>query len=1052
MRVKKIETMLRKIPVWRSRSLTSRFTMALMLLVLSSLLIVGTGLIYIAAVANSNNTASLQDRYAERVSSMISGYVTSAADDLKLIDNLGILKTGDREQQLKILENLVIYKGFLFSQIAMADKDGNEKIKISRYHTYLSHEYKNLALSPAFRAALADGFFISPVYISDESGLLSIRIAARISSRNITGVIIAEINITKLWQDISEVKIGDTGYAYLVDKSGKYLASQHPSEVFRRHGINVSDIPPVYAFCSGVKYRGYKPYTGIEGNKVIGAYSPIPGTDWAVIVELPSSEAYKSFRYMMIYLISLLAAGTFTAGMAGYVSSKRIARHMTALAESAREMGKGNLDVEIPGQVDTDEVGVLARTLNLMRSELQGLYSDLQGHVSELTETRDALLKSESKYKALFENSGSALLMIEENNIISMVNRQFELMTGYTKAELEGRKTWIEFIADKNDLAKMQEYHANRLAGSRDIPGTYEFHLYAKNGFIINAIISVAMYPETKQSFVAIMDISMLKQVQNALNLSEQRFTAVFNNSYQFIALIDKDGEILEMNQTALDFAMTTCTDIKGKNILNIPLWSHSTDEQLKLKKGILTAAAGNPVRYETTNISGEGSIHDIDFSIKPVFDDNGVVVMLIAEGRDITDKKTAEANRIKLEEQLRQSQKMESIGRLAGGIAHDFNNVLGGIMGTVSVAKHKFEKGTINPDYLGNMIMVIENSAKRAAGIVNQILSLSRKQQSDFSIIDLNRSVHNVVELCRNSFDKGIIIIEKYDSEKSDVNADATQIEQVLLNICINAAHAMTIMRPEGDHSGGTLTIHVDSAANDPEILIPGHTASGAGYHRIRITDTGVGIDGKILPFIFDPFYSTKEKEKGTGLGLTMAYSIINEHNGFVTVKSEKGSGSEFTILLPAINEADSGDSRQDNNEIFYGTGNILIVDNEEVMRNVAAGILGECGYTPLTVDSGFTAIDIIRDNQPEIGIVLLDMAMPGINGKETFMELKKLQPGLKVVLTSGFKHDLRVIESIKSGVDGFIQKPYTIYNLSKTVHDVLHGNGPVPDTQKTI
>ncbi len=1022
------------------RSLASRLIVALICVVMVSLILVGTGLIYIAADANGKNTVLLQQKYAEKVASMISDYISSAYDDLKLIDNLGVLKPENYREHTGLLENLIIYKGSVFSQIIVADSRGNEKIKISRYHTYMSHEYKNLASTTAFSSAIISGFFISPVYISEESGLLSVQTAVRTMNGRSTGVIIAEINITRLWQDISLVKIGSSGYAYLVDKTGKYVASQHPSDVFKKHGMNVMSIPPVSAFCKDKPFNGKIPYTGIDGKRVIGAYSSIPGTDWAVIAELPSSEAYESFRYMMIYLLLLLTAGTFAAGLAGFITSKRLVSHMHALTESAKKMGKGELNVEIPGQSDTDEIGILARTLNLMRSQLQGLYSDMQSHVAELTETRDALVKSEGKYRALFENSGSSLLMIDENNTISMVNRHFELMTGYTREELEGKKTWIEFIADKNDLVKMQEYHLRRLQGSTDVPAAYEFHLYAKDRTILSCLISVAIFPETKQSFVSIMDISKLREVQNALILSEQRFTAVFNNSYQFIALIDNTGKIIEMNQTALDFSGFSRDKLINHDITETPQWSHSQEEQKQLRSAINTAAGGISIRYETTNLAGDGSIHDIDFSIKPVFDSSGKVVTLIAEGRDITDRKLSDSKRIKLEEQLRQSQKMESIGRLAGGIAHDFNNVLGGIMGTVSVLKHKFEKGQVETEYLKNMIMVIEKSAKRAAGIVNQMLSLSRKHQTDFNRIDLNRCVHNVVELCRNSFDKGIEIIEHYNLPAAEVNADASQIEQVFLNICINAAHAMTIMRPDEAHIGGTLTVEIDNAAEGSSIILPAHPGSQPEFFRIKISDTGVGIDEETLPLIFDPFYSTKDKEKGTGLGLTMAYSIIHEHNGYITVNSEKGSGTLFTILLPVASGEAITDRGRENSDIFYGTGNILIVDDEEVMRNVAATILGECGYVPVSVDNGFTAIDIIRDSQPEISLVLLDMAMPGINGKETFLEMKKIKPVIKVVLTSGFRHDLRVIESIKSGVDGFIQKPYTIYNLSKTVHDVLN------------
>ena len=753
-----------KLKILQKRSLSSRLSRISIVVVVACLLVVGSGLIFISSESDRNNTRIIQKKYAEKVASIISDYITDAADDLKLIDTLDILHNDNHRSQIKILENLIIYKNSIYSQIFLADKKGNEKIKVSRYHTYMDNEYGNLASEPQFTKALNNGFYISPVYISDESGLLSVQIALRTGKRNNTNVIIAELNITKLWQNISGVKIGRTGYAYLVNKSGKYIASQQPADVFKKYGMDLMDKPPVQAFATNREYDGKKLYRGIEGNIVIGAYSPISGTSWAVIAELPLYEAYENLRNMAIYFIALLIAGSFTAGLAGYFSAKRLVRHLHALTGAARKMGGGDLEVEIPGQTDTDEIGILARTLNLMRTELQALYADMRKNLADLTETRDALAKSEEKYRTIFENSGSALVLISEDNTLSIVNRQFELITGYSKSEIEGVKTWMELIADKNDLAKMKEYREKRLQGGTDVPVAYEFHLSTKTGTVIDVILTVVILQETKETFAAIVDISKLKETQHALTLSERRFMAVFNNSYQLIALTDTRGTIIESNQTSLNFMQLSQNEITGKDFSKIHLWSHSPEEKAKLEKAIITAAGGTPVRYETTNLSGDGQVHNIDLTIKPVLDDTGNAVMLIIEGRDITDMKNEEAARLKLEAQLRQSQKIESVGRLAGGIAHDFNNVLGGIMGTVSIIKHRFKKGPVETEYIKNMIDVIETSAKRAAGIVNQMLSLSRKQQTDIETIDLNSSVRNVVNLCRNSFDKGIIITEQYD------------------------------------------------------------------------------------------------------------------------------------------------------------------------------------------------------------------------------------------------------------------------------------------------
>ncbi len=714
-------------------------------------------------------------------------------------------------------------------------------------------------------------------------------------------------------------------------------------------------------------------------------------------------------------------------------------RNINSLTGAARIIGNGNLDIEIPCETGSDEVEVLSHALETMRTELKNLYRDMELQLADLKEARDALTASESKYRAIFENSGSALALIDENNIVTMINREFEKMTGYARAEVEGISNWMQYICRTEDLEKMMQYRKLRFSGSPDVPNSYEIHLAGKNGIMADVIVSVELLPGTRQTLAAMVNITKLKKAELALSQSELRFRAIFNNSYQSIILLTTAGVVLEANRTALDFIGGSETDAINKPFGETYWWSHSDEEQHKLHEAVNQAADGKLARYETTNLAADGTIHNIDFSIKPVFDDAGSVVLLIAEGRDITDRIRAESDRLRLEEQLRQSQKMESIGRLAGGIAHDFNNVLGGIMGTVSLLKHRFEKGVFDMEYTHNMIIIIEEAAIRAAGIVNQMLTLSRKHEMKLTATDLESCVKNVVNLCRNSFDKRIEISDNYPDRKVIIEADSARIEQVLLNICINASHAMTIMRSGDSPQGGRLTISVQA----PRQIISTSRAPlperSGNFAAITVSDTGVGMSSETIARIFDPFYSTKEKEKGTGLGLTMAYSIVHEHKGFIEVSSEEGKGTSFAIYLPASAIGSATEAPYEDTVLHHGTGNILIVDDEEVMRNVAANILGECGYTPISVEDGYTAIEIIKSGEMPVSLVLLDMAMPGISGKETFIELKKINPGLKVIMSSGFGQDQRVLESIETGVDRFIQKPYTLHNLSRAVHDVL-------------
>ena len=237
----------------------------------------------------------------------------------------------------------------------------------------------------------------------------------------------------------------------------------------------------------------------------------------------------------------------------------------------------------------------------------------------------------------------------------------------------------------------------------------------------------------------------------------------------------------------------------------------------------------------------------------------------------------------------------------------------------------------------------------------------------------------------------------------------------------------------------GGRLSLATDIINEPGESLTPSAGEKKVPLARIRISDTGVGMSHETILKAFDPFFSTKEKEKGTGLGLTMAYSIVQEHGGFIEVSSTEGEGSTFTVLLPVTEEFEADCTVKEIPELYHGSGNILVVDDEEVMRNVVVNILNECGYTPLIAENGHEAVETLRCRGNDIRLVILDMAMPGMSGKEAFIEIKSISPDIKVIMSSGFSRDQRVVESMEKGVNRFIQKPYTLYSLSRAIYEVL-------------
>ncbi len=405
---------------------------------------------------------------------------------------------------------------------------------------------------------------------------------------------------------------------------------------------------------------------------------------------------------------------------------------------------------------------------------------------------------------------------------------------------------------------------------------------------------------------------------------------------------------------------------------------------------------------------------------------------------RDVTEK-------IRLEQRLIQSQKMEIIGSLAGGIAHDFNNILGGIIGSVSLVEFKIKNGTVaSPTELEDEISTIKISAERGMKMVEQILSISRKQRLTLEVTDLCKIVDHVFEICKNTFDKKIELDFRYDKKNAiTVLGDATQLEQVVLNLCINAHDAMTIMRPPGDEHRGILSVSIHRVPPGREFILKYPDASEHEYMCLRVSDTGVGMNDYTKERVFDPFFTTKEKHRGTGLGLAMVYNIIKQHNGFIDVYSEAGSGTTFNVYIPSAKDAAlHQENVQPQPEHRMGEGRILMIEDDVTIQKTSRKILRLLGYEVLIAENGLRGIEVFRERRHEIDAVILDMVMPKRSGKETFIELKKMDPDVRVLVSSGFRNDSRIDEVLKMGARGFLQKPYTIEQLSIELAKVIKGS----------
>jgi len=491
---------------------------------------------------------------------------------------------------------------------------------------------------------------------------------------------------------------------------------------------------------------------------------------------------------------------------------------------------------------------------------------------------------------------------------------------------------------------------------------------------------------------------------------------------------LDNSGKITQWNQAAEDFTGVSKNNAKGKIIWEL-LPELGIDKDILVR---LHEERSQKEYYKESIWSGEKRNLNIHLFPLVAYNMKGNVIRI----DDITDSKNKE-------QQLLQAQKMETIGTLAGGIAHDFNNILSGIVGIISILKFKLDKKEkINDNLLKEYLDIMEESGKRAGDIVQRLLSLSKKKSISLEPVNLSKVINNIEKICTNSFDKRIEIKKVNTENNIQIFADFTQIEQFLLNLSINSSHAMTIMRNEDEKQGGILTFEIENNVSFKEVSRFANVSKDKKFIKIIVKDTGVGMGDDTIKQIYEPFFSTKNIESGTGLGLTMVYNIVNQFGGFIDVESTPEIGTKFSIYFPEYDSSLVLENQEDSLYLKKGSGTILVIDDELVLRELATSMLVHCGYDVITANNGIEGVELYQQNLSKISAVILDMVMPKMNGKETFIELKKINPDVKVILASGFARDSRVIEVLSLGVKEFIQKPYTIYELSDAIYKIIKGD----------
>lgn len=670
----------------------------------------------------------------------------------------------------------------------------------------------------------------------------------------------------------------------------------------------------------------------------------------------------------------------------------------------------------------TKKRSIFPIAIHVERVVHEGRPSGLRGIIIDLTEQKvaqEALKNSEEKLRNIVENSTNLFYSHTPDHELTYLSPQSREFLQCVPEEAMIR--WDEFITD-NPINENGFALTERAIKTGEKQPAYKLEIIGKVGrkmWVEVNEIPVVQNGKTIAIVGSLTDITERKRAEEELKKSHQTFLTVLDGIDATIYVADMEThEILFMNKHMIEAFGTNLTGricfevFRGESV---PC-AHCTNAQLLDEDNNPTGVCV----WETKNpITGKWYMN-YDRAIWWI--DGRMARLQIAT--DISKLKEMEQERIRTEAQLQQAQKMEAIGTLAGGVAHDFNNLLMGIQGRTSLML--IDKDVSNPDF--EHLRGIEEGIRSATELTKQLLGFARGGKYEIKATNLNETVNKSADLFGRT-KKEITIHKKFTETLWTVEVDQGQLDQVLLNLYVNAWQAMS--------GAGHLYLETANITLDDAFVKP-HGAQSGRYVMVSVTDTGIGMDEQTRQRVFDPFFTTKEMSRGTGLGLASAYGIVKSHGGIITVQSEKGKGATFRIYLPASEKA----VREEvvlPAKILKGSETVLLIDDEEIIIEIGRELLETLGYSVFSARSGEAGIDIYIKNPDGIDLVILDMVMPGLGGSETYDKLKMIDPDIKTLLSSGYSIDGLAKTILDKGCDGFIQKPFTLSDLSQKVREII-------------
>lgn len=622
------------------------------------------------------------------------------------------------------------------------------------------------------------------------------------------------------------------------------------------------------------------------------------------------------------------------------------------------------------------------------------------------------------------------IMVVEDETVVSRGIQMTLGKLGYDSppAVRTGEEAVSRTLAEKPDLVLMDITLKGEMDGieaARRIRAVSDIPIIFLTAYADDEKIERAKFAEPFGYIIKPFDERELKvaletglhkaRMEQRLKESEAKYRLIVENQNDLVVKFDAENRLLFVSPTYCSTFGRSESDLMGKKFM--PL-IHEEDRE-RVAQSIASLKTPPHTTYHEERAMTEKGWRWFGWSVRALVDDRSNILEVISVGRDITERKS-------LEEQLRQAQKMEAIGTLAGGIAHDFNNILSSILGFTELSMDEVEKGSTLYNNLSEVLI----AGKRARDLVKQILAFSRRNGLKRGPLDMGMAVQEAMALLRSTIPATIHMETKIPHNRCIIEGDATQVHQIILNLCTNAAQAMA-------EEGGQLAVILETIEWEPP---SGHIRLGR-YALMTVKDTGHGIPPQVLDRIFDPYFTTREVGKGTGMGLALVYGIVKSHKGHITVESREGEGTVFRVYLPLQETSEPVTEPLKNGALPGGSEHILLVDDEPQIANFQKQVLERLGYRVKAETDSMAALAAFKSGPGSFDAVITDMAMPRLTGAALAGELRKIRPALPIILCTGYSDNISKEKAMKMGINAFLMKPVNRNDLARTLRGVLDG-----------